>query len=216
VSSSGQHVVQQGECLVKIASQYGFQDYRTLYEHPANGAFRKQRPNPNVIFPGDTVVIPPKLKKEVVAPTGKRHRFVVAGPRKVLRVRFLDASGKPIANEAAEVAVDGRAVSRKTDGTGLLEVETPIEARSASVTVRGRTMSLDLSYLNPVGDVPDEGVSGIQHRLRNLGYYAGPEASSFDKQTRLALWLFQFDHGLQTDGRPNAETVRKLVEEHGI
>ncbi|MBI2687963.1 MAG: peptidoglycan-binding protein [Acidobacteria bacterium] len=215
VSTSAQHVVRQGECLVKIASQYGFQDYRAVYGHAANGEFRRKRPNPNVIYPGDVIVIPPKQVKEVVAATGKVHRFVMPGPKKVLRLRLRDAHGEAIANEAAAVTVDGEKQSKKTDGDGLLIVETPIGARAAVIEIRGRKLPVDLSHLNPVSDVPDDGVSGVQHRLRNLGYYSGPETETFTRQTRLALWLFQFDHDLKTDGRPTAETIQRLVAEHG-
>ncbi|HEU0122686.1 MAG TPA: peptidoglycan-binding domain-containing protein [Bryobacteraceae bacterium] len=201
---------------MKIAARHGFQDYRALYGHPANASLRQKRPNPNILYPGDVVVIPPKQVKEVVAATGKLHRFVMPGGRKTLRIRLLDATDTPIANEAAELAVNGgKGAARRTDGAGVLEIELPVEARSATITVRGRTLPLDLSYLNPAAQAPDEGASGVQHRLRNLGYYGGPVTETFDRKTRLALWLFQFDHDLKTDGRPSAETVRKLVEVHG-
>ena len=52
------HIVQQGENLTVIARKYGIPDWRTIYNHPNNLAFRSKRPNPNLIFPGDQFFIP--------------------------------------------------------------------------------------------------------------------------------------------------------------
>lgn len=52
------HIVQPGENLTVIARKYGIPDWRTLYNHPNNLAFRNKRPNPNLIFPGDQLFIP--------------------------------------------------------------------------------------------------------------------------------------------------------------
>src|ERR1051325_8947818 len=54
------HVVKKGESLSTIARQYGHSDWKAIYDHPANAGFKKKRPNPNVIHPGDVVVIPDK------------------------------------------------------------------------------------------------------------------------------------------------------------
>ena len=45
------HTVVQGEHLSRIAKQYGFTDYRVIWEHRRNAALRGKR-NPNVLFPG--------------------------------------------------------------------------------------------------------------------------------------------------------------------
>lgn len=60
-----EHTVKAGECLSSIAASYGFRDYRTICDHPSNAAFRAKRPNPNLIYPGDVVMIP------VAAPGGR-------------------------------------------------------------------------------------------------------------------------------------------------
>ena len=55
-----QHTVKQGESLSLIAKAYGFSDYRSIYDSNLNEAFRKDRPNPNAIQPGDVLTIPDK------------------------------------------------------------------------------------------------------------------------------------------------------------
>jgi hypothetical protein len=52
------HRVAKGESLWSIAREYGFLNWRALYDHPDNAAFRKLRPNPAYIVPGDLLVIP--------------------------------------------------------------------------------------------------------------------------------------------------------------
>lgn len=52
------HVVKKGEALDKIARAYGLKSFRQIYDDPVNAKFRKQRPNPDAIQPGDKIVIP--------------------------------------------------------------------------------------------------------------------------------------------------------------
>src|SRR5215471_991628 len=91
------HIVKQGECLSRIAASYGFRDYRTIYDHPKNAEFRKLRPNPNIIFPGDVIFIPDKALKNESVPTAKVHRFEVPNQRRVLRIVVEDLKGKKMA-----------------------------------------------------------------------------------------------------------------------
>ena len=91
------HVVQAGECLYQIAKRYGFGDWKAIYEHPENAAFRKKRGNPNVIFPGDRIHIPDREERKVEAATGSSHTFKVNRARMMLRLAIRDEAGAAVA-----------------------------------------------------------------------------------------------------------------------
>jgi hypothetical protein len=52
------YVVRSGDTLTRIARQHGIADWRHIYHAPENADFRRKRPNPDRIFPGDHLVIP--------------------------------------------------------------------------------------------------------------------------------------------------------------
>src|SRR5689334_12813428 len=97
------HTVRAGECFATIARDHGFASHRVLYFHADNAALRKKRPNPNVLHPGDVVVIPDRSEKEIEVPTEKVSRFQVKRARKVLRIALEDHAGEPLAGEAYEI-----------------------------------------------------------------------------------------------------------------
>jgi hypothetical protein len=61
------HVVKKGENLSKIAKNYGIPDWEPLYEAYENKDFRKLRPDPTKIEPGDKVVIPDGVVKALTS-----------------------------------------------------------------------------------------------------------------------------------------------------
>jgi hypothetical protein len=67
---SSTYVVRSGDTLTRIARAHGFTDWRTIYNHPDNAAFRAKRPNPDRIFPGDQLVIPGQTETETGVPPG--------------------------------------------------------------------------------------------------------------------------------------------------
>ena len=52
------YTVKKGDSLSSIARTHGVRSWQELYNHPDNAAFRSKRPNPNLIYPGDVVMIP--------------------------------------------------------------------------------------------------------------------------------------------------------------
>ena len=52
------YTVVKGDWLEKIARNHGLSSWRDLYYAPENAAFRAKRPDPNLIHPGDQIVIP--------------------------------------------------------------------------------------------------------------------------------------------------------------
>ena len=65
------HTVKKGETLGGIAKANGFKSFREIYDHPDNAAFKAKRPNPNLIFPGDVLVIPDKGPASGPAPSSE-------------------------------------------------------------------------------------------------------------------------------------------------
>lgn len=209
------HVVQQGECLSGIARRYGFANYRALYDHPANAELREKRPNPNVLQPGDEVVIPTRDGRPEPVATTRTHVFQLKVPRKALRLRLCAVDGSPFAKTPYELDLDGELREGMTDGDGRLEEKVPPGARRATLTVADYLVELHLGHLNPLRGRDANDLSGVQARLRNLGYDPGPVDGRFGRRTRAALAVFQADHSLEVDGEPSDATAAKLEEAHG-
>lgn len=217
---SQSHVVQRGECFSLIARRYGFSDYRVLYDHPENADLKRARPNPNVLFPGDVVKIPPKDEKSVSAATGRSHQFKVAVPKKMLRIVFKNHEGKPLAGAKYRIEI-GKAVSDQdvvegtTNGDGLLEEAVVPRVAEAFLHIEGRVLQLRLGGLNPIGDLEKNDASGVQARLANLGFDVGPIDGVAGRRTQHALAVFQAEQGLKVDGEPGTATLDRLVKVHG-
>lgn len=67
------YTVQRGDTLTKIANRHGFRNWRAIYDHPDNAGFKRLRPNPNLIYPGDVIQIP-------ATSTPTAHPAVIPGP----------------------------------------------------------------------------------------------------------------------------------------
>ena len=209
------HTVQPGECLTLIARRYGFKSYRALYDHPDNAALKKRRPNPNVLHPGDIVVIPDSADKEVEVPTTRVHEFRVKLPRKVLRLALVDHDGAPLTDEPYRLTIGHATHEGRTDPEGKLAAPVEIGETTATLQIAGRTLPLRLGHLNPVKDATDDGVSGAQARLINLGYQPGPVDGRLGPRTRSALSLFQADADLPIHGELDDTTRDALSRAHG-
>ena len=72
---------------VSISTQaYDFFDYRTIYNAPENDDFRQERPNPNIIFPGDQLYIPDKGTITESRSTGAAYQFRIQRQKVMLRI----------------------------------------------------------------------------------------------------------------------------------
>jgi len=205
-----QHAVKQGECMASIARRHGFRDPRTLYDHADNADLRLRRPDPNVLFPGDSVVIPERDTRPERVETTAVHSFRVRLPRKVLRLRLVDADGRPRPGLSVELRVDGDARALTTDGDGAFEAPLPPGVSRLSLVVDGAEAELSPGHLDPPRDTPDRGLSGLRARLHNLGY-----ATDTDAALREAISLFQRDEDLDVTGEADDATTHALLDRHG-
>lgn len=55
---STKYVVKPGDSLGKIAVKFHVRSWTDIYNDPENVGFKRRRPNPNLIFAGDVVMIP--------------------------------------------------------------------------------------------------------------------------------------------------------------
>lgn len=212
------HEVRQGECLSSIARSYGFRDFRRIYDHPRNAEFRRLRPNPNVIFPGDPLFIPEKQEKVETRATGSTHRFQLAFKPTLLRVVLKDPEDRPYANKKYELSVGERSFSGRTSGAGLIQHPVPEDAGSGELTLWPDDQDpetvlvwrLAVGHLDPVTEP-----TGAQARLNNLGYHCGEVDGIVGPRTRAALLAFQRATGLSATGAVNSATEAKLREVHG-
>ncbi len=204
------HPVQQGETLYKIAKKHGFSDWRTIYNHADNAEYRKKRPNPNIIYPGDRIVIPEKEAKEDSGATEERHRFRSKGDRQWLLIVLKDARRQPLANTSYKLSIGGEIIEDSTNGEGLLEQEIPPDADQAVLAIEGQEFLLKIGYLDPV-----DTLTGWRARLNNLGYKAGKVDGEENEELQSAIEEFQCDHRLKVDGIVGPKTQAKLEEVHG-
>ena len=211
-----QYTVRQGDCLSSIADIWGFADYTEIYQHAENTGFRDKRPNPNIIFPGDVLVIPDRNTKEVPCATDRRHTFVMTQPKVLLRLCLQDDLHQPYADTRYLIRIGKQTIEGTTDGNGLLEHRIPARAASGEITIYPTeddpyTFPLNLGHLDPVDE--DAGVDG---RLINLGFGPPDQDSGelSEEDRREALRLFQQRYGLEVTGEPDDTTRAKLREIH--
>ena len=205
-----EHTVQKGECLSAIAWSYGFERWETVYEAPENEEFRKLRPNPNVIYPGDVIVIPDQVAKDEDGASEKRHNYRVNRSKWLFRARMLDERLMPLTGQAYKLSIEDEVVKEaETDGDGMIEVKIPAEADYGMLTFMGQKTELRFAGLDPVARV-----TGVQQRLNNLGFFCGPVDGIVGPLTRSATYAFQRFHDVEPTGLIDDATRLKLLEVH--
>ena len=209
------HTVKQGEHTTRIAHRYGFLNFLTIWDHAPNAELKKRRKNPNVLFPGDTLVVPDKEAKKVPGATGRLHRYQIAMKQLMLRIRILSYARKPIADTKCELEVEGKTAPLVTDRNGQIEQLILPTTEIAKLSALEDDYSVLIGHLDPVQEQP-----GLEARLNNLGYYVPPPNDRGEDELRSAIEEFQRDHNLLgAGGRPSGvaddATRAKLLEVHG-
>ena len=204
------HTVKQGEHLSKICDKYGFADYRTVWDHPDNAELKRKRENPNILYPGDKLVIPDKQSQQESGATEQRHQFRLNRHPLMLRLVIRDQDGEPITDTECTLQVDGKEYELTTDGDGRIEQEITPRAESGVLTILGVEMPVEIGHLDPV-----EEHSGQEDRLDNLGYAATGGNAGDGEKFLSAVEEFQCDHDLTVDGICGSKTQAKLLEVHG-
>lgn len=194
-----EHIVEQGECLTSLAREYGFGSWERLYSHDLNEALRELRPNPNLLCPGDVVLIPDRRPRNERVGADAAHRVRVVREQVELRLRITSCTGG--APREGRYRLEGSTIETRhgTLDEGELVEEIPADLREVVLTVLGndgstiRVVHLQVGSLDP----PDT-VSGLQGRLVRLGYAPGAVDGDLGPLTRAALEAFRDREGLDT------------------
>jgi N-acetylmuramoyl-L-alanine amidase len=180
----------------------------TLWQHGANAGLRARRANMDILLPGDVVTIPDKRIAQVDAATDQRHRFKRRGVPSELRLQLFFGE-LPRANEAYLLTVGNVVFDGTTDGQGVLFHHVPPGTREAQLVIGPQREKILLKF----GTLdPDDLLSGVQKRLANLGFDAGPPTGQMNEDTRAALLAFQRRFALEATGEADAATQSRLKE----
>lgn len=215
---STRYKVRDGDCMSSIAKAHGFDDWRTIYNHADNADLRGQRPNPNVLAPGDIVMIPDKDQTfQTGCATEQRHIFELKRVKTLLKLQVEDAESVALSGKPYTLTVGGKAKDGTTDGSGKIEEEIDPAATTGKLEVFPEARDKPaLTWDLRIGSLdPESKTEGGQARLNNLGYDAGEVSGSADKQTKAALKNFQSDQGLTESSSLDEATRNKLKSEHG-
>jgi Putative peptidoglycan binding domain len=229
------HVVEQGEHLPGIAKLHGFRDFNTILNDGDNAGLKEDRKNPNVLFPGDSIVIPDKTAKNAAGATGKLHIFNVKLQQVLLQIVVEDTDETPLAATPSSLKVKEKTVEQPTGADGMVKAFINEEDKDGELLLKDKKLNIRLriGHLNPLIVDPasetdskkrEEAIIAWQDRLNNLGYFAGFTTKDTD-QLQWALQEFQRDHGWvldpskesgkQLNGQTDQDTRDKLEEIYG-
>lgn len=210
------HIVSENEDVHIIAARHGFRHWGTVWLNDANAELRRFR-SPNLLFPGDSVSIPGRTQRHEDAIVERLHLFKARLSTRRLLLRLEEIEGRPLRDRSCTVYVDGRlaAADHAIDASEHLDLVIPQGARAVELRTTRVVYQLALGGLNPLHEAPDNGVSGAQQRLNNLGYAAGPEDGTLGPRTSSAIRRFQAANALSITGLLDERTLTSLARIHG-
>ncbi|MBB1401968.1 peptidoglycan-binding protein [Pseudoalteromonas sp. SG45-1] len=214
-----QHTVAQGETLLRIAKQYGYQTSKALYNHPSNAEFKALRPDPNLIYPGDKITIPPKKEKFIPLRTNSINSFVVQNEKEYFRLQIIHEDGDDITGKRIVITIGSQTIDTVLPSNGLIEVELNENdslTGQVDLYLKEDQSSPSESFTAQVGHLdPIDTLSGVQARCNLLGFDCGKVDGVNGAKTKAGVRDFQYEHDLEVDGIAGKKTKAKLQQVFG-
>ena len=143
------YVVQEGDYLAKIARDQGYDSWEDIYYHPDNAEFRRRRPDPNRIYPGDVIILPDRDPEPEVPPEPPPETPPETPP-----------GGKVV------IASEGDSFCSLAHENGFRNCE---KVRAANPAIANRQLRPgDLVIIPPIEIGEEEGATEQRHRFRRL------------------------------------------------
>ncbi len=215
-AGTGDWVVEPGDSINSIAHRTGHVA-ETLWSDASNAGVREIRVDPEILLPGDRIVVPPVHPKTMTCATGKRHVFRRLGvPAKVTLI-VEDEDGEPFVGKRYEISVSGKVLSGVTAEDGKIQCAVP----PADVKATLRVWIGEPGYPDPLesqvvlgGLDPVRHLRGVQQRLYNLGHLQKGDDGKPGPETAQAILDFQRRNGLEPTGALDDATLDKLAAIH--
>ncbi len=205
------HEVKQGEYLTLIARRVGI-PWKEIWDASENKALREKRKSPNVLCPGDKLFIPEKNPRNESGGSAKQHPFQLPPPSQRLRLVLRDEFDKPLMKLKYTMTIDSKKSKKgATDGDGLIDEKIPTDAQLIELELPDlkETWRLHVGHLDPVSRL-----TGVQQRLKNLGFDPGPIDGIFGPRTSAAIRRFQQWKKLTAHGKADQETRDAIEKAH--
>jgi|HubBroStandDraft_2_1064218.scaffolds.fasta_scaffold91262_2 hypothetical protein len=160
------YVIRKGDHLASLAYQFGF-DADTVWNDDSNSDLRQNRPDPNILNPGEVLYIPdpPIGPPPATSLTpGSTNSFVADAPTLTVTHVFSDPS---LASQAFTVQELPDLTGQTSGGDGTVTLTVPPSLTTATIvfTDSGATFVCQIGFLDPINQL-----TGVFQRLQNLGY----------------------------------------------
>lgn len=133
-----------------------------------------------------------------------------------LKIYLKDDLGNSLRNVDFELDVAGHLITASTDAQGYLEAGLPADPTQSAIHFYRKNPDASIQHftlrMNDAAAV--DTVKGLQARLNNLGFDAGPVDGIMGRKTKAATREFQAAHGLVVDGISGPQTQNRLLAEH--
>lgn len=190
-------VVTDDNRMTAMAAKHKRKDYMALYEAQPE-AFRDNRPNPEILMPGDKIVLPEVEAERHPSADKKQVKFVDGTAVPELRLR-LTAAGQPLKDKNFKLIItkinplrlakppDPLTITTAGDGAITIKVDVGwLEGELLCLDSKWK-MRLLIGKLRPVHEA-----GGVEQRLSNLGYHVNmppvglPAGSDSEKKANQA------------------------------
>jgi hypothetical protein len=139
------YIVKRGDNLDSIAKKNGYSNWKEIYYSRHNENLRKLRTNPNLIYPGDNIYLPPDIKSIV-----ESLRSEIKMYEKVLS--SIDSQTDDIVNELK-------------DNFSQLEKDTKVQRTSAEILLFAKSLAFGLKgVINKMKNKAGDAITEI-HKL---------------------------------------------------
>ncbi len=210
------HVVKENETPASIAALYEFGDFKDIFEHPANRDLRKLRPNPHCLLAGDLVQIPEKYPRVESCAIDTKHRFILKTNPACFRLQLADQDGLYQSGKKYELTVGDQTYKGRTFIEGQIQhyIAPDIQSGTLEVWYDGddrdpTTLTVRIGNLDPAAEP-----TGIQQRLKNLGFYAGDIDGDLEKITENEVLSFCATYGIEAQAPDSKEFIAVLSKAH--